>query len=111
MFKVNPLEGSSEISGIEAEDLAQQQEIFQKDMANWVKEQSTKMHQILGEAALRAKELLEKQGKLNPKNLKPLFDAFEAFKAVDFAGSGFQKAVSDIEKNYLMTASDVPLTM
>jgi hypothetical protein len=106
MFKVNPLDGGSEISGVEAEDMAAQQELFQKEMQKWVKEQTSKIHKTLGEAAARAKELLEKQGKLNPKNLKPLFDAFAEFKAVDFAGSGFQKAVTDIESKYLMTTSD-----
>jgi hypothetical protein len=106
MFKVNPLDGGSEISGVEAEDMAAQQELFQKEMQKWVKEQTAKIHKTLGEAAARAKDLLEKQGKLNPKNLKPLFDAFAEFKAVDFAGSGFQQAVVDIESKYLMTASD-----
>jgi hypothetical protein len=106
MFKVNPLDGGSEISGVEAEDMAAQQELFQKEMQKWVKEQTAKIHKTLGEAAARAKELLEKQGKLNPKNLKPLFDAFAEFKNVDFAGSNFQKAVTDIESKYLMTSSD-----
>lgn len=107
MFKVNPLEGSgTEMTDVDAEDLAMQQEVFQKDMEKWAKEQAAKVHQVLGEAAQRAKDMLEKQGKLNPKNLKPFFDALETFKSVDFSGSHFQKAVEDIEKKYLMAGAD-----
>ena len=76
--------------------------IIKKEMANWVKSLGKQLHQQIGAAAKNAIELLEKQGKLHPKNLKPLFDAFEKFKSVDFAGSGWSIIINKLEKEYLV---------
>lgn len=97
MFKVS---AADSVSGISAEDALVASQKLQDDLQGWIHETATLMHKTLGEAATHAKELLEKQGKLNPKNLKPLFDAFAAFKAIDFAGSDVQKKLDDIKEQF-----------
>ena len=105
MFKVNALEdtAASLLSDTEADFFAEQQKELKNKLTGWVKERAALMHKKLGEAAANAQKLLADNGKLNPKNLKPLFDAFEEFTSVDFAGSSFQKVIEDIEKKYVGT--------
>lgn len=97
MFKVSTADSLAIIS---ADQAIEAHKKLQGDLQEWVHETAMMMHKTLGEAAAHANELLEKQGKLNPKNLKPLFDAFEAFKAIDFAGSDVQQKLDDIKKQY-----------
>lgn len=97
MFKVDPV-GSEAVTGEQAQALAEAQAKLQKELQDWVKAQTVKMHQALGKAAAKAKLMLEKQGKLNPKNLKPLFDTFETFKASDFANSSFGTAIDKLKQ-------------
>lgn len=102
MFKVSPLEGVEEMSTLDAESLSREQENLRQEMQRWVREASVVMHRELGEAAAQAKRLLDDNGKLNPRNLKPLFDAFETFQAVNFAGpSEFQRTIDQIRARYL----------
>lgn len=105
MFRVDSLESTaaSLFDEADAAALLAHQEKLQKDMQLWVKAKAAEMHQAIGKAALQAKQLLAENGKLNPKNLKPLFAAFEQFKAVDFAGSSFEQVIEDIEKKYLVS--------
>lgn len=87
MYKVNAIDGLSAMGSIEQSEIAEAQKKLHAEMQAWVKEASAAIHKKLGEAAANASALLKKQGKLNPKNLRPLFEAFEEFKAVDFTGS------------------------
>lgn len=103
MFKVS---AADSVNGISAEDALAAGEKLQGDLQEWIHETAVLMHKTLGEAAKHAKELLEKQGKLNPKNLKPLFDAFEAFKAIDFTGSDVQKKLADIKEKFAYSKSE-----
>ena len=105
MFKVNPLDAgtASLLPTEDAEVIAAHQKKLHDDMEKWVKSKATEMHKLLGDAAKQAANLLAENGKLNPKNLKPLFNAFETFKAVDFAGSSFEDVIKDIESKYLVT--------
>lgn len=103
MFKVNPL-GEADAALLKDEDavvIAEQQQKLKDDLEDWVKEKAVEMHKKLGEAAAQAQKLLAENGKLNPKNLKPLFSAFEEFQAVDFAGSSFQKVITEVKSQYL----------
>lgn len=97
MFKVS---SANSLNGISAEDALEASQKLQQDLQGWIHETAILMHKTLGEAAAHAKDLLEKQGKLNPKNLKPLFDAFEVFKSIDFAGSDIQKQLEAIKKQF-----------
>lgn len=97
MFKVSAADSLGQVSADQAIEMHKK---LQGDLQQWVAETATLMHQTLGEAAAHAKELLEKQGKLNPKNLKPLFDAFESFKAIDFGGSDLGKQLDNIKEKY-----------
>lgn len=103
MFRVNALEDTAAtmLTDVEADFFAQQQAELKSKMTAWVKEKAASMHKKLGEAAANAQQQLAANGKLNPKNLKPLFDAFEEFSYVDFAGSSFQKVIDDVSKKYL----------
>jgi hypothetical protein len=103
MFKVNPL-GDADAELLNDEDaqvIVEQQKKLKEDMEAWVKQKAVEMHKKLGQAAAQAKKMLAENGKLNPKNLKPLFSAFEEFQAVDFAGSAFASSVQGIKAKYL----------
>lgn len=102
MFKVSPLEGVEKMSTLDADALERERENLRLEMQRWVQEASVMMHRELGEAAAQAKRLLEDNGKLNARNLRPLFDAFETFQAVNFAGpSQFQGLIDQIRRRYL----------
>jgi hypothetical protein len=103
MFRVNALEDTAAtiMAEEEADFFAKQQQELKVKMTDWVKEKAAAMHKKLGEAAANAQAQLASNGKLNPKNLKPLFDAFEEFASVDFAGSTFQGVIDDVAKKYL----------
>lgn len=98
VYKLSPLDAATEV---DADALALFQEKYEQDIEMWAKNAATTMHKALGEAAAQAKAMLEKQGKLNPKNLKPLFQAFETFNSVDFTGkSSFQEVIANIKQKY-----------
>jgi len=102
MFKMTPLEGVESMSTLDAETLLAEQTRVRQDLNRWVGEVSVMMHQQLGEAAAQAKRLLETNGKLNPKNLRPLFEAFETFSAVNFSGtSTFEDTIKSIRARFL----------
>ncbi len=103
IFKVS---AADSLNGISTEDALAAGQKMQGDLQEWIHETATLMHKTLGQAAAHAKELLEKQGKMNPKNLKPLFDAFDAFKNLDFAGSDVQKQLNDIKTKFAYTKAE-----
>lgn len=92
IFKIEPIDGKMEVKA-----LAEAQSKLEADLKAWVQEACASMHKTLGEAAAHASFLLEKQGKLNSKNLKPLFDAFEVFSNMDFVGSNFKTTIDSIK--------------
>lgn len=101
MFRVSATTGTEELTGLKAEEIAQAQEAIQRDLQRWVRAAATEMHKVLGEAALNAKNMLEKNGKLTPRNMRPLFDAFETFRAVDFTGaSTIQDVINRIQARF-----------
>jgi predicted DNA-binding protein len=74
---------------------------IQNQVKDWVKDRMTQIHKDLGERAELAKAMLLKQGKLNPKNLKPLFDSLVEFEAMDFTNaSQFHKLVDELKEKY-----------
>ena len=101
MFKISALEGVEEMSTLEQADLQNAQQQLKEDLQKWVQQASVEMHKTLGEAAANAAKLLQKNDKLDPRNLKPLFEAFETFKAIDFTGaSSFHSAVESIKARF-----------
>jgi hypothetical protein len=103
MFQVSAADGLSHVS---ADQAIEAHKKLQGDLQEWIAETAVIMHKTLGEAAANAKALLEKQGKLNPKNLKPLFEAFEAFKSIDFSDSDIKKTLDDIKEKYAYSTKD-----
>ena len=107
MFRVSSTSGTEELTGLKASEIAQAQEAIQRDLQKWVRAAATEMHKVLGEAALNAKNMLEKQGKMTPRNMKPLFDAFNTFKAVDFTGSStIQDVIGRIQAKFEISSPD-----
>jgi hypothetical protein len=104
MFRVSALTGAEEYTTLQHQDLVAAQDALKRDLQQWVARATMEMHRALGEAALNAKNLLEKNGKVQPRNLKPLFDAFETFKAIDFTGSSsFQDIVNRLKTQFGVT--------
>lgn len=104
MFTISALEGINEL---DVKEVREAQERLRADLQTWVRAATSSMHQTLGEAAANAKELLKKNGKLTPRNLAPLFNAFESFISVDFTGkSTFQATIQEIKKKFLVAKPD-----
>lgn len=102
MFRIEPSSGIEGMSESQAEEMRRAQAQLRQELQGWVREASAEMHKTLGEAALNASDLLAKNGKLDPRNLRPLFEAFEAFRAMDFTGqSSFQNAVSAARASFV----------
>jgi hypothetical protein len=107
MFKVSPIDGLENLHGLDRNTLLEEQERLVADTRKFVQEASTAMHQALGEAAARAREVLNENGKLNARNLRPLFEAFETFSAVNFSGkSEFANIIDSVRSRYLVKAGD-----
>lgn len=81
-------------------------EAMQSDLRSWVRTATADMHKALGDAASQAKDLLEKQGKLHPKNLRPLFEAFETFSAIDFTNSNWKNQIEAARERFIMRDAD-----
>lgn len=107
MFKVSAMEGLEEMNTLQQSELIAARDALRNDLQTWVKTATADMHKALGEAAAQAKNLLEKQGKLNPKNLRPLFEAFETFNAIDFTGSSdWRKQVDQARERFIKRNTD-----
>ena len=89
------------LGGLTEKQIEEANNLLQSQLSQWVQEATFDMHRTLGEVAVQVKVMLEKQGKLNPKNLKPLFDAFETFQAIDFTGaSSTRNIINDIRRRF-----------
>lgn len=103
-WRLFKLSEHSELDALDSERsrlLAAGQKQLQDDMGKWVRDATAALHKTLGESAKNAKELLEKHGKLSPRSLAPLFQAFETFKAMDFTGSSqFRETISKLEDQF-----------
>jgi len=95
MFNIEPSSGIQGATTEQQEEMIRARESLRQEMNEWVRQATAEMHRTLGEAAMNAHDLLVRNGKLNPKNLKPLFEAFEAFRAMDFTGASEFQAVVD----------------
>jgi hypothetical protein len=105
MFQVSSLDAAPDTLDVEEVRRAQAQ--LREDLQGWVRSAAASMHQALGEAAANAKAMLEKNGKLTPRNLQPLFNAFENFLMVDFTGqSSFRQTIETIKRRFLIQNPD-----
>lgn len=104
MFTISALEGINEL---DVKEVQEAQDRLRADLQDWVRTATSSMHKTLGEAAANAKSMLEKNGKLTPRNLTPLFNAFESFLSVDFTGkSTFQDTIQEIKSKFLVANPD-----
>ncbi len=103
MFRISDVEAGE----LDPDDVRNAQERLRSDLRDWVASATAQIHQTLGEAAQNAKEILERKGKLTPRNIKPLFDAFESFLSVDFTGkSTFRETIEALQKGFLVQNPD-----
>lgn len=104
MFRISNLDGINEL---DPEEVKNAQERLRNDLRQWIGSATAQIHQTLGEAAKNAQDILERNGKLTPRNIKPLFDAFESFLAVDFTGkSTFRENIESLKKGFLVQNPD-----
>ena len=104
MFTIQSVDGITELEG---DEVRAAQQRLREDLQTWVRAAASEMHKSLGEAAANARDLLEKNGKLTPRNLSPLFNAFESFLSVDFTGkSTFRETIDTIKKKFLVQNPD-----
>jgi hypothetical protein len=100
MFKVSALEGGDRTRGLLSDDDIQQaQEEMKADLRSWVRTAVVEAHKALGAAAKNARDIFERQGKLHPRNLRPIFEAFETFNAIDFTGRSDWRQQVEAAKN------------
>lgn len=113
MFKVSALEGGAGTAGIlDPDELEQAQRQMRADLQQWVSTAIVEAHKALGETAKQARELFEKQNKLNPKNLRPLFEAFETFNAIDFTGrSDWRKQIEEAKSKFIQRDAEGNIDM
>lgn len=113
MFKVSALEGGTGTAGVlDPAELEQAQHQMRADLQTWVRTAIVEAHKALGETAKQARELFEKQNKLNPKNLRPLFEAFETFNAIDFTGrSDWRKQIEEAKSKFIMKDAEGNIDM
>lgn len=107
MFTISALSGVEELSQLSLDEINAAKAQLRTELQGWVRSATAEMHRALGQAAAQAKNLLEKNEKLDPRNLRPLFNAFENFAAVDFTGaSDFRTTVEEIKRRFLVLTPD-----
>lgn len=111
LFRVNAMDGVEMMSQLQQTELADAQRQIRADYSNWVRQASAELHRELGEACAQAQRILETNGRISARSLKPLFDAFETFQAVSFSeGSEFQRSIDRIRQLYAARGTDLQET-
>lgn len=105
IFRVPSCEFGSGSKGLLTdEEITQAQNTMRQDLQQWVRTALVEAHQALGVTAKRAREIFESQGRLHPRNLRPLFEAFETFNAIDFTGkSDWRTQIEEARRRFIMT--------
>lgn len=102
IFKIAEFTGDG--TTLSADEINEAQVKLKNELNNWVRSAAVAMHRTLGEAALQAKEMLQRHQKIHPRNLKPLFDAFETFRSINFTGSSdIQQVIEQIKTQFGVT--------
>jgi len=107
LFKITNAEGV-EGSGLSQEAIKVINKKLDGDMQDWVKDTTKDSLQELGEAAKHLYELMDKQGKLHPKNLKRFFEAADKFVASEFLDSKYVGLVNTMKTQYLVETDGDP---
>lgn len=111
LFRVNAMDGVQMMAQLQQDELVHAQQQIRADYANWVRQASAELHRELGEACAQAQRILEANGRISARSLKPLFDAFETFQAVSFSeGSEFQRSIDRIRQLYAARGTDLQET-
>lgn len=97
VFKLTAVE---EVTGLEEKIAQETKEMLQSELDKWVVSSTIAIHKELGEACAHVVEMLDKNGKVTTKNIKPLLSAFDTFSSVDFVGSSVKSSVDKILSTY-----------
>jgi hypothetical protein len=113
MFKASALEGGTGTHGLLTnEEILEAQDTMRRDLQQWVRTALIEAHKALGETAKQARDLFEKQGRLHPRNLRPLFEAFETFNAIDFTGkSDWRLQIGEARNRFIVKGADGQIDM
>jgi hypothetical protein len=106
MFRVSPLEGIEQMTGLDADTVIAEHQRVVDASKQFVREAAAMLHVELGEAAENARKLLEENGRLSARTLRPLFEAFESFQSLSFGTSDAQATIEQIRHRYLRKAGD-----
>jgi hypothetical protein len=101
MFKVSPLEGIEQMTGLDADAVAAEYQRIVDTSQQFVREAAAMLHKELGEAAANAASLLKENGRLSARSLRPLFDTFESFQGLSFGQSDAMATIEQIRSRYL----------
>ena len=103
MFSVRALEGTKAQLYLSSDEILAAQSTMREDLQKWVRSALVEAHKALGETAKRAREIFENQGKLHPRNLRPIFEAFETFNAIDFTGrSDWREQIENAKSRFIV---------
>ena len=101
-FHVSTAPNDEELAVLTEQQLLASEQQMKAEIRDWTQQAMRDMHLALGQAAKQARAMFEKHGKINPKNLRPLFEAFETFSAIDFTGSSdWRKQVQEAREMYI----------
>lgn len=106
MFRVSPLEGIEQMTGLDADTVIAEHQRVVETSKQFVREAAAMLHVELGEAAENARKLLEENGRLSARTLRPLFEAFESFQSLSFGTSEAQTTIEQIRQRYLRKMGD-----
>ena len=107
MFKISAVDGVEQMNTMDQTQLVEAQNMVHEEMRRWAREASAEVHQAFGRAAANAQDLLTRHGRLTARNLRPLFEAFEQFRALEFSGtSDFNTMIDQIRRQFLVTGAD-----
>lgn len=111
LFRVSAMEGVDRMNLLQQQDLEEAQASVKTDYRNWVRQASAELHRELGEAAAQASRVLSANGRISARSLRPLFEAFETFRAVSFSESSeFQQAIDRIRQRFVSGGADLQET-
>lgn len=106
MFRVSPLEGIEQMTGLDAATVIAEHQRVVESSKQFVREAAAMLHRELGEAAENARKLLEANGRLSARTLRPLFEAFESFQSLSFGTSDAQGTIEQIRHRYFRESGD-----
>lgn len=104
--RVQAADSFEQLDDERAHAMAAEQQAMLREIRDWARNAMRDVHRVLGEKASHVSQLLVRDGKLTPRSLAPLFEAFDSFKNLDMTGaSEFRAQVDAIRQRFGVTDS------